>query len=54
MAVFECGQNEKIAINIERFLKKQKSRKLLEQLIDCSFTPTGYLAQLVRVPDIRD
>jgi putative endonuclease len=42
------------AIQIERFIKKQKSRKLIEQLCDSQFTPNGYLAQLVRVPHMRD
>ena len=53
-AVFECGDLESNAIRIERFIKKQKSRKLLEQLCDCNFIPSGLLAQLIRVPDIRD
>lgn len=53
MAVLECGKNETIAINIERFIKKQKSLKLIEQLIDANFTLTGFLAQLVRVPHLR-
>ena len=35
-------------------IKKQKSRKLIKQLCDHSFTPSGVLAQLVRVPDVRD
>ncbi|WP_341900113.1 GIY-YIG nuclease family protein [Fluviicola taffensis] len=42
------------AISIERFIKKQKSRKLLELLIDINFNPNGRLAQLVRVPHVRD
>ena len=53
-AVFECNEKEAEAIKIERFIKKQKSRKLIEQLIDEKFTPSGYLAQLVRVPWVRD
>ena len=53
-AYFECGRSEKQAIKMERFLKKQKSKKLLQQLCDSSFVPTGFLAQLVRVPDVRD
>jgi putative endonuclease len=51
---FKCSKSEQYARNVERFIKKQKSRKLLEQLCDPSFIPTGFLAQLVRVPDIRD
>ena len=46
-ASFECSQLKKEAISIERFIKKQKSRKLFEQLCDQSFVPTGVLAQLV-------
>ncbi len=53
-AVFECGNSESKAVRIERFIKKQKSRKLLEQLCDYNFTLSGLLAQLIRVPDIRD
>ena len=53
-AVFECSLIEKEAIRIERFIKKQKSRKLLEQLINSDFIPNGTLSQLVRVPDVRD
>jgi putative endonuclease len=53
-AVFECGPMEKEAIHTERFIKKQKSRKLIEQLCDVNFIPTGVLSELVRVPDIRD
>ena len=36
------------------FIKKQKSRRLIEQLVDTDFIPTGRLAQLVRVPQLRD
>ncbi len=53
-AVFEISQSESEAIRMERFIKKQKSRKLIEQLCHPDFTPTGYLAQLVRVPHMRD
>jgi putative endonuclease len=49
-AYFECGQEEQQAILVERFIKKQKSRKLLEQLCDPSFVPSASLANLVRVP----
>jgi len=40
-ACFECGETEQIAIELERFIKKQKSRKLLEQLCDVSFSPSS-------------
>ena len=53
-AVFECGDQEGEAIKTERFIKRQKSRKLILQLIDPTYIPTGFLAHLVRVPDVRD
>jgi putative endonuclease len=49
-AVFKCGPSKKEAAKLERFIKAQKSRKLIEQLIDPSFIPQGSLAQLARVP----
>jgi putative endonuclease len=52
--LFEVSNIETEAIRLERFIKKQKSRKLIEQLCEPDFVPTGYLAQLVRVPHVRD
>jgi putative endonuclease len=52
-AVFECGYVEAEAIKIERFIKKQKSRVLIEKIIN-GHPLTGPLAQLVRVPQVRD
>jgi len=51
---FECGNSKTNAIRLEKFIKKQKSSKLLVQLCDNNFKPAGILAQLVKVPDIRD
>jgi len=53
-AVFEAAKIKGEALKIERFIKKQKSRNLILQLCDQEFIPTGYLAQLVRVPHLRD
>ena len=53
-AVFEVGANRGEAMRIERFIKKQKSRKLLLKLIKPTFKPSGTLAQLVRVPHMRN
>ena len=53
-ASFLVGNNVSKALEIERFLKKQKSRKLIERLCNPEFIPNGKLAQLVRVPDVRD
>ena len=52
--VFEVGNSKKKATSIERFIKKQKSISLINKLIDPRFKPTGILAQLVRVPHVRD
>ena len=53
MAVYECGEVEAGAIKIERFIKKQKRRSLIEKLIE-GIELRGILAQLVRVPQVRD
>ena len=51
---FKVSERKGDADKIEKFIKKQKSRKLLINLIDPDFTPIGYLAQLVRVPHVRN
>jgi len=48
-AVFSCGDKENEAISVERFIKKQKSRKLIQQLMNPEITPYGPLALLIRV-----
>ena len=52
-AAYFCGANDADAMAIEKFIKKQKSRTLIEKLISGEKF-TGRLAQLVRVPSIRD
>ena len=52
-AAFEVGNVEGEAMKMEKFIKKQKSRKLIEVMIQ-SEKLTGVLAQLVRVPEFRD
>lgn len=52
-AVFSVGVDESIAVSMERYIKKQKSRRLIELLIDPDFVPSGELAQLV-IPYVRD
>jgi len=52
-AVFECGNDRNIAVKIERFIKKQKSRKLIERIISGEEL-YGILGRLVRVPHMRD
>jgi len=53
-AVFEASIDKGEAMKIEKFIKKQKSRKLIEKMITPRFSGTGILAQLVRVPQVRD
>ncbi len=48
-AVFSCGDQENEAIRMERFIKKQKSRKIIEQLINPGTLLFGSLAGLKRV-----
>ncbi len=54
VAVFEAGNDRGQAMKLEQYIKKQKSKNLLLQLINPDFKPTGKLAQLVRVPHMRD
>ncbi len=54
LVVFVAGESRSQALEIERFIKAQKSRKLIEKLVDTSFKPDGKLSQLVRVPHMRD
>ena len=53
MAVYECATDRGEALTIERFIKRQKNRKLIEKLI-AGGNLDGILAQLVRVPHVRD
>jgi putative endonuclease len=53
-AIFEIQGGRGEALKVEGFIKKQKSRKLIERLLNPDFIPNGYLAQLVRVPHVRD
>ncbi len=54
MAVFEAGTTRSEAQTIEYWIKRQKSRKLIEQLIQPDFIPDRQLSRLVRVPHLRD
>ena len=54
VAHFEASTDKNMAIQIERFIKKQKSTKFIEMLCDEKTQLSGILAQLVRVPNIRD
>ncbi len=54
MAVFEVSENRADAMDLEKFIKKQKSRNLIEKLIFNQNKFDGKLARLVRVPHVRD
>lgn len=53
-AVFEAGSSRGKAGKLEYFIKRQKSRIIIEKLIKPDFVPAGKLAQMVRVPHVRD
>ncbi len=53
-AIFEAGTTRASAMKLEKYIKAQKSRRLLEKLCTLNFVPEGKLAQLVRVPQVRD
>jgi putative endonuclease len=53
-AVFEVSANKGDADRIEKFIKRQKSRRFIEKMLEVGFVGTGILAQLVRVPHVRD
>jgi putative endonuclease len=52
-AVFSCGENRGVAMRVEKFVKKQKSKAFIKALIQ-GVPLTGILAPLVRVPHMRD
>ena len=54
MALFECGDSLTEVKQLEEFIKKQKSKKLLLKLIDPEFIPADKLAKLVRVSNLQD
>lgn len=52
-AVFSYGEDLGVAMRVEKFIKRQKSRAFVERLIE-GVALTGVLAPLVRVPQVRD
>ncbi|WP_445432097.1 GIY-YIG nuclease family protein [Chryseobacterium indoltheticum] len=54
VALFEVSEDKANVIAVERFIKRQKSRKFIETLCDENHQLSGILAQLVRVPNLRD
>lgn len=51
--VFYVSEERAEAMRLQKYIKKQKSRKLIERIIE-SEKLEGELAQLVRVPHVRD
>ncbi|MDQ8143003.1 GIY-YIG nuclease family protein, partial [Chryseobacterium sp. CFS15] len=54
VTLFEVSEDKANVIAVERFIKRQKSRKFIEMLCDENHQLSGILAQLVRVPNLRD
>ena len=54
VTVFSVGENRSDAIIFEKWIKKQKSKTLIQKLINENFHPDGFLAPLNRVPHMRD
>jgi len=53
VGLFEAGKVKKDALQLELYIKKQKSRRFIKRLIgENKFY--GPLASLVRVPHMRD
>ena len=53
VSLFSCGEDRSIAMKLEGFIKRQKTRRFIEKLISQDQFD-GPLAQLVRVPHVRD
>jgi putative endonuclease len=49
-AVFCAPQSSRSISSFEKYIKQQKSKALIERLIDPDFIPDGVLADLVRMP----
>ncbi len=49
VAVFEAGKTKEEALELEKFINRQKNIKLLMKLIDPDFIPADKLASLNRV-----
>ena len=54
VAIYEVSAIKGDADRIEKFIKQQKSRSLIERMVSAGFVGTGPLSQLVRVPHVRD
>ena len=53
VGVFKVSTKKGEADKIEKFIKRQKSRLLIQKLVDVAFVGSGILAQLIRVPHVR-
>lgn len=49
ISVFEAGKTKEDALDLEKFINRQKNIKLLMKLIDPNFVPADKLASLKRV-----
>jgi putative endonuclease len=54
VAVFKVSESKSDVVRAEKFIKQQKSRVLIEKILEPGFVGTGWLSQLVRVWELRD
>ncbi len=54
VGIFKISEIRADALLVERFIKSQKSKQFIVRILSEDFIPAGKLAQLVRVPKLRD
>jgi putative endonuclease len=52
-AFFQVSENKEDALSIEKFIKRQKTKKLVQKLVDSNFVPKGELSMLTRVSLVK-
>jgi putative endonuclease len=50
-AVFFCPGGRSNAVKLERYIKRQKNKSLIQQMINDDMQLTGVLGMLIRVPN---
>jgi putative endonuclease len=54
VAVFRCPGDQSNIMQMEKFIKRQKSKIFIKGLIESQSPTSGILQKLVRVPHLRD
>jgi len=52
-AIFQCSDDRAMAVKIEKFIKRQKSKTFIQKMINAEKLE-GVLSQLIKVPHVRD